>query len=223
MEDLDGIYEFEADLSENFNVFLSGRATDALGGGLYELVMTVLHNQTVHDFLLYSSGVATELIKDEAKNLLKNFIAFPIKKAYEKLKLLNADSKLPSIERVEVYFKDIRIFIYNVYPNGIDQNLDLVLDLLEVRLSKLVSNGEYPSYIYIPVFEDEEQGTHWSGQSVFRRFRDVDETITNITAESYLTWGLFYSYQPKQQCKVYKARTKELINVHLDDLEFGKA
>ena len=57
MEELAGIDKFESELSKNFNVFISGKSTDALGGGLYEMVMTILHNERVQDALLYTGGI----------------------------------------------------------------------------------------------------------------------------------------------------------------------
>ena len=98
MEDLVGIDEFEAELSENFSVFVKGKPSDALGGGLYEMVITILHNELVHDALVFSGGLLTDTVtdfaKDQTKKFLANYIGTPIKNAFAKIKNLRRWSNL---------------------------------------------------------------------------------------------------------------------------------
>ncbi len=221
MIDFDGVGEFEKDLSTDFNVFLSGKATDTLGGGLYELAMVVLHNETVHDTLLVIGGAAGDAAKEAAKEWLKKHVGTPIKNAFIKLKNRNED-KVPDIDRLEIVFKDINFIIYNIFPDGIAQNIDVVFDLFEARLSEFISEGQLPSYVYVPVFHDKDaESGDWKKRPVYRKLERIDETIRDVSNDDYLKyWGLFYTGQ-EEQCKVYEVRTKNLINADLKSVEFG--
>ncbi len=215
------INEFEKDLSTDFNVFLRGRATDALGGGLYELVMVIFHNDTVHDTLLLIGGYLSDEVKDAAKEWLKKHIGDPIKTAFTKLKSRNED-KAPDIDRLEIVFKDVNFIIYNIFPDGIVQNIDVVLDLFGARLGGFISEGQLPSYVYVPVFHDKEaESSSWKKRPVYRKPEKIDETIRNVSSDDYLKyWGLFYTGQV-EQCKVYEVRTKTFVNADLQSIEFG--
>ena len=210
MEDFVGIDEFEAELSENFNVFVGGKATDAMGGGLYELTMVILHNDTVQNTLLYGAGIASDMVKDEAKGWLVKHIGQPIKQAFAKLKDANKE-KTPEIDRLELHFKDIYFIIYNICPDGIAKNLDIILDVFEARINEFNSNGQLPNYINVPVYLDEQvESSDWKKLPVYRRLENVDETIQAKGIEDYLNyWGLFYTFQ-EQRCKVYNVRTREI-------------
>ena len=225
MEDLVGIDEFEAELSENFSVFVKGKPSDALGGGLYEMVITILHNELVHDALVFSGGLLTDTVtdfaKDQTKKFLANYIGTPIKNAFAKIKNLNPE-KTPEIERVEVQFKDINFIIYNVCHDGISKNLDIILDLFESRINAFISEGQLPTCVYVPLFRDDKaQSTNWKQQPVFRMLEKVDETITDVRDDAYLNyWGLFYTFQ-EDQCRIYNVRTKEIFNAEISSLDYG--
>ena len=225
MEELVGINEFESKLSENFSVFISGKSTDALGGGLYEMVMTILHNERVQDALLYAGGVVTDSVvdiaKDNVKNFLVTYIGKPIKDAFTKIKQEN-EEKTPDIERVEIQFKDMCLIIYNICPDGIAKNLEIILDLFEKRFTSFISEGQLPDYVYIPLFRDDTVSSQdWKNLPVFRKLESVDETIQGVTDAAYLDyWGLFYTFQ-ENQCRIYNVRTKEISNADITSVEFG--
>lgn len=217
MIDLEGIDDFESELSENFNSFISGKPSDALGGGLYEMIMTVYHNEQIHNLLVFGSGMMADsvgdLAKDTIKDVLVKYIAKPIKNAFSKISEKDKD-KEPDIDQIDIKFKDIDISIYNIQPNGIAQNIDIILDLLSIRLRNLIINNQLPYHIYIPIFKDEEaKSRDWKKKPVFRTLRKVDETIQDVTNDAYFNyWGLFYTNQ-EDQFKAYNARTKEIINI----------
>jgi hypothetical protein len=225
MEELAGIEEFESKLSENFSVFISGKSTDALGGGLYEMVMTILHNERVQDALLYAGGIVTDSVvdiaKDKVKDFLVTYIGKPIKDAFSKISEQNKE-KEPDIDRIEIQFKDMCIFIYNVCPDGIAKNLEIILDLFEKRFAEFLSAGQLPDYVYIPLFRDDKAPTQsWKNLPVFRKLESIDETIQGVTDAAYLDyWGLFYTFQ-EDQCRVYNVRTKEIFNADITSLESG--
>ena len=225
MEELAGIDKFESELSKNFNVFISGKSTDALGGGLYEMVMTILHNERVQDALLYTGGIVTnsltEIAQDKVKEFLATYIGKPIKDAFAKIKKENKE-KAPDIARIEIQFKDMRLFIYNVCPDGIAKNLEIILDLFEKRFTEFISASQLPDYVYTPLFRDDKTPSqNWKDLPVFRKLESIDETIQGVTDATYLDyWGLFYTFQ-ENQCRVYNVRTKEIFNADITSMEFG--
>ena len=109
-----------------------------MGGGLYELAIVILHNDTVQNALLYGAGIASDMVKDEAKGWLVEHVGKPIKKAFANLKGANKD-KTPEIDRFELRFKDIYFIVYNICPDGIAKNLDIILDVFEIRISEFIS------------------------------------------------------------------------------------
>jgi len=225
MKDFSEIDAFEKQLSQNFNVFISGKSADGLGGSLYELVIRILHNEYFQNALVYSSGVLTDTVKDLFKDKVKDFlttrIGTPIKRAFTKLKDANPE-KNADIEHVEIQFKDICFIIYNVCPNGIVNNLDIVLDLFEQRFVEFIVDGQLPSYVYVPFFQDDKSPEFdRNNKPTFRKLESIDETIQNIGNDAYLDyWGIFYTFLD-EQCKVYNVRTKELIDVNLISPDFG--
>ena len=225
MEDFVAIETFEEDLSQNFNVFVSGKPSDAMGGGLYELIIRILHNENVQDVLLYSSGILTDtikdLLKDKAKDFLTNHIGKPISQAFTKLKDANLE-KAVDIERIEIQFKDICFIIYNVCQDGIAKNLDIILDLFEKRFIEFIIDGQIPSCIHVPLFQDDKAPElDWNNKPTFRKLESVDETIQNVGSDAYLNyWGVFYTFLD-EQCKIYNVRTKELIDVNMVSVDFG--
>ena len=222
MQDLAGINDFEAELSQDFNVFVSGKPTDSLGGGLYELAVVILHNESVKDALLFGSGLATDMAKDALKELLVNKIGKPLRNAFAKLKQKN-EEKVPEIDTLEIRFKDMQVLIYNVCPDGILRNLDIVMDLLGVRIQEFLNDGQLPSYVYIPVFFDKAASDDdWQHMPVYRRLEKVDETIKVQGDEDYLNyWGMFYPYHTQGLFKVYQVRTKKLIDARIESPDYG--
>ena len=225
MEDFAEIDTFEKNLSQDFNVFVSGKPSDAMGGGLYELTIRILHNENVQDALLFSSGILADTVRDLFKDRIKDFlttrIGTPIKQAFAKLKEANLD-KDADIERVEVQFKDVCLIIYNVCQDGIAKNLDIILDLFDKRFSEFIVDDQLPSYVYVPLFRDDNSPEFdWKNKPTFRKLESVDETIRNVGDDAYLNyWGIFYTFI-EDQCKIYNVRTKEIIDANIFSPDFG--
>ena len=189
------------------------------------MVMTILHNERVKDALLYAGGMVTnsitEIAQDRVKEFLVTFIGKPIKSAFAKIKEENKE-KAPDIDRIEIQFKDMCLFIYNVCPDGIAKNLEIILDVFEKRFTEFISEGQLPDYVYIPLFRDDKTPSpDWKNLPAFRKLESVDETIQGVTDAAYLDyWGLFYTFQ-ENQCRVYNVRTREISNADITSTEFG--
>ena len=166
--------------------------------------------------------MATEIVKDVAKEWLVNNVGKPIKNAFTKLKKRNTE-KEPEIDSIEIRFKDMQVLLYNVCHEGILKNLDIILDLLGVRINEFIIDGQLPSYVYIPVFFDKEASNNdWQKTPVYRRLEKVDETIIVKGDEDYLSyWGMFYPYHTQGLVKVYQVRTKKLIDARIESPDYG--
>ncbi|TGE04534.1 hypothetical protein [Hymenobacter fodinae] len=225
MIDLEGIDDFESELSKNFNLFISGKPSDALGGGLYEMIMTVYHNENIHDLIVFGSGMVSEaakdIIKDTVKEVLVKYIANPIKDAFSIIKERDKD-KEPDIDQINIKFKDIDISIYNVHVDGIAKNINIIMDVLSSRVQSFILDNQLPYQIFIPIFKDREaESQDWKQKPVFRTLQKIDEPIQNVTSDAYFDyWGLFYTTQ-EDQFKAYNVRTYEMTNIDFTMPETG--
>ena len=213
-EDFEGVTSFEEDLSKDFNVFLSGRPTDAMGGGLYELTLIIFYNDWARNILTFGLGMVTETVTDEIKDKLRNNIAIPLIKRIKALFSKNKDKK-PELDRVKLTFKDTSIFIYNVYPNGLLSNLEIIFDVLISRFSEFIKDGHLPGYIYVPVFKNPEfDADDALIHPPYRTFQKVDETLSGLSMESYFSfWGLYYSQLEGDNYSVYDVKTRKTRSI----------
>lgn len=199
---LEGIKEFQDDLSQDYISRVRGHPGD-LGGGLYELAVQVIANISAQDFVnLVASGVAFDLMKVG----VKSFFLRPFLAAYEKLKALNHDREV-DIHQIEFIFNDAEVLIKKICANSIYESLGEVIQNLAKNFGNLRnSGGELPYTIQIPVFEDPEK--------ILCRFRvrlDVDETIEKITAADYFGyWGISYEFE--RASRVFDVKRMLLID-----------
>jgi hypothetical protein len=182
LHDLAGIDDFRRELAEDYVSFVQGRPGDL--GGLHQLVVEFVSSISLLDAANFlAQGIAFDLIKSGTKA----FVLRPFLKAYKKLRDRNATTGV-DIEQLRIVFQDTSVTIWNICDGGIFTNLGQIISTLAARYRTMIlSSGEPPFEIHVPVFED-------PADDRLCRFRvplDVDETVRNPTAEYYFKfWGL---------------------------------
>lgn len=199
---LEGIAEFEDDLSQNYVSRVHGRP-GCLGGGLYEFAIQIIANISVHDVVkLIADGIAFDLLKSGTKS----FVLRPFLAAYEKLKVRNVERKV-DIHEIKFMFNDAEIVVSKICDGSIYESLGAIFQVLAEDFAHLRNgNNEYPYLIQIPVFEDPEKRL-----CKFRVLLDVDETIPKVTNADYLGfWGVYYDFE--RTARVFDVKRKFLID-----------
>lgn len=202
IHDLSGINEFREDLARNYISVVHGRPGDL--GGLHELAIELVANISLMDVAKFlAGGIAYDLIKSGSKA----FVLRPFLQAYEELRERNPSNDV-DIEELRIVFQDSVVVIYKICENGIFSQLEGVLQTLGRHYDKLLlSSGERPFEIHVPVLEDLAEDRLIR----FRVILDVDETISGITLKNYLDfWGLWYDYSRK--FRVYDVARALLID-----------
>jgi hypothetical protein len=125
---------------------------------------------------------------DVLKDGTKSLILRPLFSAYQKLKAKNKDDV--SIEELRIVFSDSILIINNIGKDGIFDNMKGILEILTKHHSNIIlSSGENPYEIHIPIFEDNSENR----LARFRALLDVDETINPVLPDCYYKyWGLYY-------------------------------
>ncbi len=182
VHDLVGVDDFRHELDAHYVARVHGRRSDAAGGGLYEFAIEIITNLSLTDLL---GGILAGAAYDLAKIGTKLFALRPFLLAYRKLKSLNPQEL--GICELNFMFNDAEVTVSAVTP--IENQLDRIFQTLASKSEELKSDtGEFPYSILIPVFKNPD-----SKYCQFRSLLDVDETISDISAESYFEyWGLWY-------------------------------
>ncbi len=181
---LNGIAEFEDELSRDYVAVVHGRQGDC--GGLYDLTIDVIANIKLSDVAKFiAEGVAFDIMKASAGALFLK----PLLSAVKRLRERNKHEAV-SIDELRIVFKDCEVNIDSIIPNGIEDNYETILAMLSRHYHHLrLDSGEYPFELHLPLLEDTEAGRI----SRFRQLLDVDETIVNRSSEDYFKyWGAYY-------------------------------
>ena len=96
-KDFDGIEDFIGEIDRDYYLEVTKKRTDALGGGLYDLIIEISEDLTLF-----------ELAKSYMEDGVKFYVGYNIKKIYESIKKLfdkNQDFH-PSVEQIKIRFKD---------------------------------------------------------------------------------------------------------------------
>lgn len=186
LHDLAGIDDFRRELAADYVSIVQGRPGDL--GGLHQLAVEFVSSISLFDVANFlAQGIAFDLIRYGTKA----FVLRPFLTAYKKLRDRNEKTGV-DIEQLRIVFQDTSVTIWNIYDDGIFTNLGQIVSTLAARYgSMILSSGEPPFEIHVPVFED-------AAADRLCRFRvplDVDETVRNPTAEYYFRfWGIEYDY-----------------------------
>ena len=185
--DLDGIDEFRSDLSAEYLSFVRGRPAGA--GGLTRLFVDLTSSVSLsHLVQLLLDGIAYDLIKSGSES----FVLRPFLAAYKKLRDRNRERGAIDIAELRIQFQDSLLVIHEISDDSIVPQLERILLTLGTNYESLVlSSGESPFAIHIPVFEDTDRDR----VTRFRVIGDIDETIRSQGPEDYYRyWGLEYDY-----------------------------
>jgi hypothetical protein len=187
----------------------------ALGGGLYDLVVQVTSSISLRDFVsLILGGVAYDLVKSGTHS----FILRPLIEAIKKLKAKNKEKNI-EVDELKLFFQDTDVILKKVATRSLFDDLEQIIKAVAESYEAIKGpTGEPPYEIHIPVFEDPAPR--------FCRYRsllDVDETIEEVSADSYLhLWGARYNLEG--QIRVFDVQKQILINErYMTQDEYWKA
>lgn len=201
---LNGIKEFEEEISDSYIATIHGRPGD-LGGGLYEFAIEIVSNIELKEIGVFlGSLLAGEMIVGGSKKYLLN----PLFAAYRKLKRKNKENEI-DIECIKLVLRDSVVTIDKITDSGIEKYLPKILGSLKSNYENLKFKGELPFEIHIPVFKDTKM---MSGKNtLFRTILMWEELEKNKTAKKYFEfWGLYYDYA--RQFKIYDVMKKKKMN-----------
>ena len=212
----DGIDEFRSELQTHYVSLVRGQSGEC-GGGLYDMVVHVTSSITLRDVVsAILGGIAYDLVKTGTQS----FILRPLISTIEKLKERNKKNHQKiDIDEFRFSFQDADIVVKNISVESFFEELEKVFKQLSNCLDTLRGNTqEMPYIIHIPVFEDPDQKI-----CRFRSLLDVDETIEEITSDSYLQyWGVRYNLEGK--IRVFDVKKKLLIDSrYMTQDEYWKA
>lgn len=202
LHDLDGIDDFRNDLDDNYVALVKGRPAGL--GGLYHLSVEIVSTFALsHLVRLLLDGIAFDLIKEGTKT----FVLRPFLTAYKKLKDRNKYGNA-DIEELRLIFQDSIVIIDGLGDDSVATSLAPILRTLAANYSNLLlTTGEPPYEIHIPVFEDPAGDR----PSRFRVLLEVDETIPSISvADYYKLWGLWYDFSGQR--RIYDVPRQLLVD-----------
>ena len=197
-----GIEEFKGKLSENYISVVHGRPGDL--GGIDELIIEIISSMSLKEVV---NAILMSATYDMIKQGTKSFVLKPFMDAYKSLKDSNSETEL-DIYNIQFTFEDSIIKLYKITDNSIYSSIGLVFNLLAKNYDRIIlSNGEKPFEIFVPVFEDPDP----LYKNKYRLKYNVDETITDFNADAYAKfWGLYYDYS---RCfKTYDLQGQVLID-----------
>ena len=180
---VEGLAEFEHDLSENYISLVKGRPAGAGGGASF--YVTIISNLNFsHLVALIVDGIAFDLLKNGARA----FVLRPFIGAFKKLcKQNNYDI---SLSELRIEFRDSSIIIHDILvANAIDHIGEILVKLANNYERLATKDGMYPDRIHIPVIEDQKADRVYR----FRIIENFDEVLRANGAQDYLGfWGLEY-------------------------------
>lgn len=195
-QDFEGIEEFVYEIDKDYFLTVSKKRTDALGGGLYELIIEISEDLSL-----------IELAKSYLEDGIKLYIGYQAKEIFKTIKKLFKKNKAlnPSVEQIVVKFKDCKVIFYEVYKNGIEENFEIViLELIKVASEnkKLFKKAKR---VHVPIFNHKDSYNICD----YRVKLNVDENITNFQKDDYLNfWGI----KTKKKHLVYNVTKKKLTS-----------
>jgi hypothetical protein len=177
-DDFNDIEAFKADLSREFETEIISQPTDAMGGGLYDFAIEIVHKI---DF--------ADIAKDYLEDSIKVGLGLFWKPLFKRIKELFKKNKQyrPDIEVAKFVFKDVEIIIYPLYTNSIDEIIDEVILNLARQYSEIKAKTNVIKSIHIPIFNHVDIYE----LCAYRVKLNVDENLPEFKKSDYFTlWGI---------------------------------
>lgn len=196
-QDFDGIEEFVNEIDKDYFLTVSKKRTDALGGGLYDLIIEISEDLSLIELAKsYIEDGVKFYIGYHAKEIFKT-----IRKLFEKNKDLN-----PSVEQFSIKFKDCKVILYEVYENAIEESFESVITELIKVASEHKKTFKRAKEIHIPIFKHKDSYNICK----YRVKLNVDENMTEFKKSDYLNfWGI----KTKKKEFVYNVENGKLKNI----------
>jgi hypothetical protein len=207
-EDFTGLAEFKAEIESAADLNVEREISDALGGGLFEFIVNVASDLSLHeivksyleDAVKFGIGVFAREFVLAAKNL------FDLNKKHR-----------PEISEFRVTFKDFQITVYSTYERSLETVLEEVLAELFSQLARFDQAKDLLiESIHIPVFWHVENADPVEGFGDYHSFEipayrvrlTIDETIRDFKREQYFDlWG----FRLRDLDVVYNVKTATLV------------
>ncbi|HET8859410.1 hypothetical protein [Marivirga sp.] len=212
-QDFHGIEEFVDEIDKDYFLTISKKRTDALGGGLYHLIIEIQEDLSL-----------VELAKSYVEDGIKLYIGYQAKDIYKTIKKLFDKNKnlKPSVEQISVKFKDCNVIFYEIYENAIEENFESVITELIKAASEHKKIFKKAKEVHIPIFNQKDIYNICD----YRVKLNVDENMTDFRKADFLKlWGIkfkkkhiVYNVQ-KNKMKKKKFYTQSSYN-KLFDREF---
>jgi hypothetical protein len=194
-KNFEGLDEFKNSLKGNYDVEIKSQKTDALGGGLYELVINIINNLTLEQFI-------SSYIQDGIKLTLALYLGH----FFKKIKFLfeNNQKFRTDVEKIKFEFEDSKIFIYSLYKNSLIDNFEEILKFIvkNYEIMKKTSKNKIKE-IHIPIFDKED----YYKLCRYRVKLKIDENIPNFQKKDYFK---FWGVRTYQNDFIYSIKSKQL-------------
>lgn len=178
-DDFESIETFQDQLSKVYDTRITTPKTDAMGGGLYEIVVEIINQTSFAD-------IAKDLIEDSIKAGLVYFWE-PL---FSQIKALFSKNQRfrPDIEAAKFIFRDVEIIIYPLYEDSISEVIDDIIKELAQRFSAIKAHLISPvRTIHIPIFNQVDSYE----VCAYRVRLNIDENISKFDKADYFKfWGV---------------------------------
>jgi hypothetical protein len=203
--DLVGVNDFRREVGAEFDsVEVVGRQ-GGLGGGLYTLFVEIASTLTLrHVVQLLLDGVAFDLIKLGTERLVLK----PLLEAQAKLRARNTHYDAGEIAQLRIHFRDTVIVVdaASRVSQNVADSLKEVFRLISQNYDHLLlSSGERPTEVYVPVVED----IATDAVSRYRAVLEVDEHLRISSTVLFEYWGISYGSEIR---RVFDVRRRLLID-----------
>ncbi|MGV3631745.1 MAG: hypothetical protein ACO1O6_11100 [Bacteroidota bacterium] len=207
LEDFEGIREFRNELSENYISKVKGIPAGR-GGGVYELIVDVIVNSTLEDYLKFMlEGLAFDLIKSGTKSLVFK----PFLEAFEKFNSKNKNGV--AIAEFKLQFEETEIVIKSLDDHGVYSIVPRVFEHLTKMYFNLKhpESGHLPNKISVPVILDPKITQHYLHK--FREPLGEEEYLEDLKQEQYFEfWGLEYEFSLPLTQVVYDVKQAKITS-----------
>jgi len=206
VEDLEGIKEFQEDMSSSYVTLLKPTLQER-GGEAYQFIVEWFSKHSFKEYMeiigAYLLAKASDKIID---SLLDKYLFNPFKKAYKKL--LSRNSWRLGIYTFSMEFSDTSVSISSFSQESIIENLERIQTNLYNLYEILKDDARLPLYISIPIVKDQINGI-----DTFRYLTEKDELLFNQKDRNLYDeyWVIFYHLS--ERYFVYDVRNRKLIPI----------